>query len=295
MMKIGRPNYSNCDPIYFPFEENLLPLPTHAKLVYGTPAELNEKMRKGELDVGPISSIEYARHPHQYYLLPFPCLSGNGEIKSITLFSTQPIESLKGETLAVTRSSATSSALLKILMEYYLTQEVKLVPMEPYLTKMLEEYPAALLIGDEALHAPKEASTFSYDLGKLWKEYTHSPMVYAVWAVQKKFAKEQFAVLQIFSETLRGTLELSQAEEGKLLTWSSEKHGFRPDFLQKYFSSLKFTFDPAERNSLLLFYDYASSLGLCPDCTVLKFWENGKTTDYIGDLKKEISTSALQN
>lgn len=283
-MRIGRPTFTNCDPLYFAFEQGLLTFP-EATFVSGTPTALNQKMAAGELDAGPISSIEYARHPGKYYLLPFPCLAATGEVKSITLFSKHPYDQLDGKRLAVTASSATSTALLHILLDYYLGQTVTLVPTPPNLPEMLAQYDGALLIGDEALTAPKNAVPYIYDLGKWWQEYTHAPMVYAVWVVRQAFAKQSPKQVERLSETFQQAHHIAQEEKDALLQSSAQKTRLSPEVLRPYFETIDYTFDEKKQSSLLLFYDYASSNKLSPDCSVLEFFREGKIHPYIGDTR----------
>ena len=64
-MRLGRIPYINCYPIYGAIDRGLVPVP--AEIVTATPAELNDLLVAGELDVSVISAVEYARHvqvPH---------------------------------------------------------------------------------------------------------------------------------------------------------------------------------------------------------------------------------------
>ena len=49
------------------------------------PTELNRRLVAGELDVAPISSIEYARHADTLRLMPRLCVSSEGAVESIQL------------------------------------------------------------------------------------------------------------------------------------------------------------------------------------------------------------------
>src|SRR5204863_1999963 len=58
-MRVGRIGYINCYPVYGAIDRGEVKLP--AELVTGTPAELNDLLVAGELDVSVISAVEYAR------------------------------------------------------------------------------------------------------------------------------------------------------------------------------------------------------------------------------------------
>src|SRR5215203_3073994 len=55
--------------------------------VVGVPTELNRALLADEIDVAPISSIEYARNADRLRLLPRLCVSSEGAVDSIQLVS----------------------------------------------------------------------------------------------------------------------------------------------------------------------------------------------------------------
>src|SRR3954462_3495152 len=148
-------------PVFFRLE-------AEADEVQGVPTALNRQLISGELDVAPISSIEYARHADRLRILPRLCVSSEGAVDSIQLVSKKPLEHVR--TVAVTPESATSVVLTKVLLP-----EATHVPLG-------EAADATLLIGDAALKSSFEDPTPHYDLGRLWLERTGLPMVFAVWA-----------------------------------------------------------------------------------------------------------------
>ena len=139
--------------------------------VTGVPTELNRLLIAGEIDVAPISSIEYARNADTLSLLPRLCVSTEGAVDSIQLITRKPLEQVRS--VAVTPESATSVVLTKVLLG-----DVELVPLE-------EPADARMLIGDAALRSAFEDPTPHHDLGQLWQERTGLPMVYAVWACRE--------------------------------------------------------------------------------------------------------------
>src|ERR687892_2314802 len=142
--------------------------------VVGVPTELNRALIAGDIDLAPISSIEYARHADRLRLLPRLCVSSEGAVDSIQLVSRIPLEQVR--TIAVTPESATSVVLTKVLLP-----EAAHLPLG-------EDADAKLLIGDAALKSAFEDPTPHYDLGRLWLERTGLPMVFAVWAAREPVA-----------------------------------------------------------------------------------------------------------
>ena len=161
MIRLGRISYVNMAPVFYRLEAEV-------EEVQGVPTELNARLLAGELDLAPISSIEYARNADRLRMLPRLCVSSEGAVDSIQLVSRKPLEHVR--TVAVTPESATSVVLTKVLLP-----EATHVPFG-------EEADATLLIGDAALKSAFEDPTPHHDLGRLWLERTGLPMVFAVWA-----------------------------------------------------------------------------------------------------------------
>ena len=82
----------------------------------GVPAVLNSDLIAGRLDVSNVSSILYARHADKLRILRGPCVSTDGAVESILLLSRKPIEEIEDDRIALTAKSATSHALLKIIL-----------------------------------------------------------------------------------------------------------------------------------------------------------------------------------
>src|SRR5919198_4985798 len=107
MIRLGRISYVNMAPIFFGLEADV-------EEVAGVPTELNERLLTGEIDLAPISSIEYARHASRLRILPRLCVSSEGAVDSIQLVARKPLEQVR--TIAVTPESATSVVLTKVLL-----------------------------------------------------------------------------------------------------------------------------------------------------------------------------------
>src|SRR5262245_33100331 len=80
----------------------------------GVPTDLNARLLAGELDLAPISSIEWARNAERLRVLPRLCVGSEGAIDSIQLVSRRPLEQVRR--IAVTPESATSVVLTRILL-----------------------------------------------------------------------------------------------------------------------------------------------------------------------------------
>src|SRR6266850_3679171 len=107
-MRIGRIGYINCAPVYGAIDRGIVALPPGSELVTGTPSELNDLLVAGELDISVISAIEYARHAKDLVLLPELAISCDGPVRSVALFSKQPVTDLANRTVLLSASSRTS-------------------------------------------------------------------------------------------------------------------------------------------------------------------------------------------
>ncbi len=107
MIRLGRISYVNMAPVFYRLDAEV-------EEIQGVPTELNRRVLAGELDVAPISSIEYARNADRLRLLPRLCVSSEGAVDSIQLVSRKPLEQVR--TVAVTPESATSVVLTKVLI-----------------------------------------------------------------------------------------------------------------------------------------------------------------------------------
>src|SRR3954468_1429601 len=108
-IKLGRIGYVNMAPVFYRLD-------AEGEEVVGVPTALNRQLIARELDVAPISSIEYARNADSLRLLPRLCVSSEGAVDSIQLVSSLPLDRV--ETVAVTPESATSVVLTKVLLPH---------------------------------------------------------------------------------------------------------------------------------------------------------------------------------
>jgi chorismate dehydratase len=223
----------------------------------GVPTELNRALLAGEIDLAPISSIEWARNADTLRLLPRLCVSSEGAVDSIQLVSRLPLEAVRS--VAVTPESATSVVLTKVLLP-----EAEHVPLDA-------DADARLLIGDAALKSAFEDPTPHHDLGRLWLERTGLPMVFAVWAAREPLV-DGLAGLE---EALVHSVRLARAEPEQLAHEASDRYGYPPGFLARYFEKLRYRFGPRERAGLFTFLEMARDVGELDEVPELRF-VNGK-------------------
>jgi chorismate dehydratase len=252
-IRLGRISYVNMAPVFFRLDAEV-------DEVQGVPTELNGRLLNGELDLAPISSIEYARHADRLRLLPRLCVSSEGAVDSIQLVAHKPLEQVR--TIAVTPESATSVVLTKVLLP-----EADHVPAG-------EDADAKLLIGDAALKSAFEDPTPHHDLGRLWLERTGLPMVFAVWACPEPV----HAGLAELEQALVESVLTARAEPERLAYEASERYGYPAGFLARYFEKLRYRFGPRERAGLLTFLELAHDVGELDRVPELRFVARAEAT-----------------
>lgn len=275
LLRLGQVDYLNCLPVYHALEEGLLDF--DGILVKGPPTLLNNIFLEGELDVTPISSIEYARNHGRCVILPDISISADGRVSSILLFSKCPVTELEGKKIAVTTSSATSVVLLRILMEHYFHVQAEFVPHRPDLGEMVREADGALLIGDDAMLAHRMVTggvlkLCVTDLGEVWKQFTGERMVYAVWAVREEFARQNPLEVDALGKLLTASKDMGMSGLGDIIGKSRRRTGLPVPVLEDYFKTIRYDFDEKYRRSLTVFFDYAYKSGIIESRTRLRVW-----------------------
>jgi chorismate dehydratase len=252
VIRLGRISYVNMAPVFHRLDADV-------EEVTGVPTELNRRLVDCEIDLAPISSIEYARNADRLRILPRLCVGSEGAVDSIQLVSRKPLEQVR--TVAVTPESATSVVLTKVLLP-----EAAHVPLG-------QEADAKLLIGDAALKSAFEDPTPHHDLGRLWLERTGLPMVFAVWAAPEPLADG----LVELEEALVQSVRLARAEPEQLAYEASERYGYPAGFLARYFEKLRYRFGPRERAGLLTFLELARDAGELDVVPELRFVQREAT------------------
>jgi chorismate dehydratase len=246
VIRLGRISYLNMAPVFFGLDAEV-------EEVVGVPTELNRALLRNEVDVAPISSIEWARNADRLLVLPRLCVSSDGAAGSIQLVSDLPLERVRS--IAVTPESATSVVLARVL-----------VPGADHVP-LGEPADATLLIGDAALRSAFEDPTPHHDLGRMWQRRTGLPMVFAVWAC----ADPPPNGIGTLEEALVASIRRAREQQQRLAGDAAERYGYPPGFLARYFERLRYDFGPREREGLEAFLDHARDAGELDTVPELQF------------------------
>ncbi|MFX4260603.1 menaquinone biosynthetic enzyme MqnA/MqnD family protein [Pelotomaculum propionicicum] len=274
-LQLGRVDYINYIPVYHALEEGLVPL--EADLVKGTPDRLNKLFVSGKLAATPISSIEYARHSENCLVLPDLSISVDGRSADILLFSKMPVTELEGKKISLTKSSASSATLLKILFVHYYQVEVEYRTDAPDLDKMMKKADGALLIGDSAMAAHQRVKDLKLpyyvtDLGEVWKQFTGEKFVFAIWVIQRSLAENNPDMAELICRTLRESKKISAGCRKDLISKAQARSGLPLRVIEDCYANLRLDFDESYRRALLAFYDYAYKGGLIEERVKLRLW-----------------------
>lgn len=256
MLNIGDMSFANVYPLV-----HFLKKRDDLRFVSGVPSFLNTALREGGVDVSPSSSIEYARFPERYYILPDLSISSIGEVKSVVLFSQLPMEQLHERRIALTSESNTSVVLLRILLERFSGVSSRYVPHN-------EEADAKLLIGDSALKEYyADTAPFRYDLGEWWMRVTGLPFVFALWIARKDADRHE--LIRFANDLL--AIKTGEATNHQALLDAYELKGFTREQMHDYWHTINYDLSEKHVAGLRLFYRYASEMGECPSVPDLDF------------------------
>ncbi len=249
-LRIGVVDFVNARPLVHGLDRE-----RGVELFRGRPAQLQQLLRKGDLDVALVSSIEAFRAP-ELKILPEIAICSEGPVKSVKLFLKKPLEQV--ERVALDAGSRTGAALVKMVFaEFLLKPGVVAVEVEPSLEPAKVDADAVLLIGDPALKA-KAGALEPLDLGWFWTDRTGMPFVYAVWAARKPKLLDTAMPLLLRARD-RGLLERS-----KIAAVAAEELSLPVAGLTQYLTrNLRYQLGEREIKGLERFRDIGVTHGLC--------------------------------
>ncbi|AGL13915.1 hypothetical protein L083_0405 [Actinoplanes sp. N902-109] len=232
-----------------------------------TPDLLSAALIAGDLDIGPITLVEYLRHADELLLLPNLAVGSDGPVLSVNIVSTRPLDELDGRPVALGSTSRTGVLLAQMLLTERHHAEPEYFRCPPELSQMLLEADAGVLIGDPALRALYEAPELGLhvtDLGEAWKQWTGLPMVFAVWAVRKDFAAANPGVVKDVHEAFQRSRDLCLQELDSVAEAAARWEPFDAATLANYFRALDFSLGERQVAGLREFARRAAERGEVP-------------------------------
>ncbi len=263
--RVGHIQFLNCLPLYWGLMRSGALI--DVELCKDSPDRLNAALVAGDLDIGPISLVEYLRHADDLLLLPDLAVGSDGPVLSVNIVSTRPLAELDGARVALGSTSRTGVLLAQLVLQERYGVRPDFFRCPPDLTNMLLEADAAVLIGDVALRAlfdaPKRGLNVT-DLGQAWREWTGLPMVFAVWAVRRQFAAENPGLVKEVHEAFLRSRDLCLAELDEVAASAARWEPFDAKTLASYFRVLDFSLGQRQVDGLREFARRAAALGEAP-------------------------------
>jgi chorismate dehydratase len=263
--RVGHIQFLNCLPIYWGLMRSGALL--DVDLRKDTPEKLSADLVAGDLDIGPITLVEYLRHADELLLLPDLAVGSDGPVLSVNLISTRPLAELDKRPVALGSTSRTGVMLAQMLLAEKYGVEPNYFRCPPELTQMLMEADAAVLIGDPALRAMYEAPKSGLDvidLGQAWRQWTGLPMVFAVWAVRKDFAAANPGAVKDVHEAFQRSRDLCLGELDEVAEAAARWEPFDAETLANYFRALDFSLGQRQVAGLREFARQAAARGEVP-------------------------------
>ena len=252
--RIGMVNFINTAPLYETWRRTVTR--RDWQVIEGPPSLLNRLLSENELDLGLVSSQEYAANSEQYKILGNLSISATGPVGSVFLFSRVPPEALEGRLVLLSPHSQTSVSLVKIILEEF----YRVTPR--YRTGRIsdcsgpDDFAAVLSIGDEALQLScRRAYPVRLDLSEIWHRQTGLPFVFALWAVREDYCRrDPDNVVAIHQELLR-CLEEGRNNLPEISTRVAPRIPMPVGACLEYLQAMEYDLDEAKQAGLTCFFE----------------------------------------
>ncbi|MBT2506463.1 menaquinone biosynthesis protein [Streptomyces sp. ISL-98] len=242
--RVGHIQFLNCLPLYWGLARTGALL--DFELSKDTPERLSEQLVRGDLDIAPVTLVEFLRNADDLVAFPDLAVGCDGPVMSCVIVSQVPLDRLDKARVALGSTSRTSVRLAQLLLAEQYGVQPDYYTCPPDLGVMMQEADAAVLIGDAALraalHDAPRLGLQVHDLGQMWKDWTGLPFVFAVWAARKDYLAREPVVVQKVHEAFLASRDLSLVEVAKVAKQAARWEVFDAELLERYFTTLDFRF-----------------------------------------------------
>jgi chorismate dehydratase len=280
-LRISIVEFLNTAPLVWGFTDG--PLVGKYDLSFAVPSLCAEALKRGEVDVAIVPSIEYQRIDNSV-VLPGMAVAADGEVRSLLVVSKKPID--RAKRIALDTNSRATVALVKMLAPGYWRINPEFVDAAPNPSEMLQTADAALIIGDPALRiaikmdqltnktpsedgccqgdpdempVPGFDTLFIYDVAQQWREMTGKPCVLAIWAGRREAISPE-VVADFHASKEYGVQRVREIAEA-----ASIKLDLPVPELERYLTeNVRFNLDDENLAGLNLYFERAAVLGLIP-------------------------------
>lgn len=271
MIRIGMVQFINTAPIYEVWRERVRE--PEWRVVTAVPSRLNRMIREGALEVGFVSSLEFARHPELYLIMPGLSISSTGAVGSVFLLSRVPFSDLDGREVVFSGQSRSSAAMARIVCEEF-------IGVRPRYRRAREgerredSGDAVVVIGDEALRLAADDRRFPHrlDLGESWFAHTGLPFVFALWVARRDFVGRSRDEASRILATLTACLADGRKSLGRISRAVAGRIPMDEGECYRYLNGLEYDLGPDKRAGLRAFYRHLASRGDIPGPVELDFF-----------------------
>lgn len=179
-IKITAVSYLNTKPLLYGLLNS--EIADQIELQLDIPSRCAEKLQNDEVDLGlvPVAIIPHLQSPR---IVSDYCIGTVGAVKTVSIFSEQPIEQLSA--IYLDYHSRTSVELTKLLVQNHWKVDLKFIPATTGYETKIGGRTGGLVIGDRTI-GMEDKFPYVYDLGLEWERFSGLPFVFAAWVSNKK-------------------------------------------------------------------------------------------------------------
>jgi chorismate dehydratase len=264
-VRVGVVRYLNAKPLVEGLDvcENL-------SLEQAVPSRIAPMLENGDIDIGLVSVIDFARATTPLAMIPVGMIGCEGPTLTVRVFSRVPPSEIR--TLATDTDSHTSIALARIILKRVHSTAPEVVDFNARAilpVSELQSWPeSVLLIGDKVVTATPPTGFYPYqiDLGQAWLDLTGLPFVYAIWMCRAADSQRPEII------EAAALLERQRLRNEQRLDWIVSQHAQArswPDELAREYlgQRLRFSAGQRERAGIARFLEFAAGDGLAPSIT----------------------------
>ena len=240
---------------------------SYIRVKFQSPSLCADSLKRGDADIGLISSIEYARIPN-IEIISRHCIASFKRVRSVLVLAKTPLSDVR--TIAMDTSSRTSVVLGQILLRERYGVHAKVVDMAPNQVEMLTNCDAALLIGDPAMRAVQNG-LLVIDLAEEWYNWTGLPFVFAVWAIRKDVIEQ--TMYWDIATLLNDSLKIGERNLNAIIDEVQPSIGWLKCELKEYLTkNICYSLGGPELSGLDLFYKKALQHGFITELKPIVFF-----------------------
>ena len=244
-IRVGAVSYLNTKPLIYGLEKGMMKDEILLEMDY--PARVASRLLEDSIDIGlvPVAIIPRLK---EYHFVSDYGIACNGKVSSVSIFSEVPIEEVTEVLLDY--QSRTSVRLAKILMREYWQVNPVITDTREDFRDQIKGTTAGVVIGDRALEQ-RLISTYNYDLGETWKDFTGLPFVFAGWISNKPISAE---FINAFNQA--NSYGLQRLEE----VIAQNPYDVY-DLYEYYTQNIDYRLDDQKMKGLELYLDYLKKFG----------------------------------